>query len=820
MRNRILECSTLLPQANVVILKTAIGLLKLEIVDERVIRVVYTLRDTFLDKPSLMMLPRSHQTLEWSMKETETAVDIETSHLKLVINKVTGAFTWYDQELTILIREPAQGGMSLEEVPVEVTIFDPGTITKSETSVDGGRIVTEGGTKHIDRTAYTSKLDLIFSEGEAIYGLGQHEEGILNYRGHQQILYQHNMKLAVPMFVSSKGYAMLWDTYSLSVFHDDVYGSYFWSDIDDEVDYYFIYGPEFDDIVSEYRQLTGPMPMLPKWAFGYVQSKERYVDQDELIDIAQEYRERGIPLDCIVQDWMTWPEGLWGQKSFDGTRFPDPSQLTRDLHDMNVHLMLSIWPHMRGNGPDQNDMRKHGYLLGNQSTYNAFDPAAQALYWKQANEGLFQYGIDAWWCDCTEPFEKDWHGTIKPEPWKRAVVNSDEAKTYLDPAYINAYSLHHAKMIYEGQRSVTKAKRVLNLTRSYSPGQQRYGTVVWSGDIEATWDRLHKQIAEGLNFAVTGGSKWTFDIGAFFVSPQDQGRINAWFWCGEYPDGCEDEGYRELYVRWFQLGAFLPMFRSHGTDTPREIWRFGSPGDTTYDTLLKFDFLRYRLLPYIYSVAGWETHRNYTMLRNLAFDFRNDPNVYNIEDQFLFGPSMMICPVTVPMYYGPNSTPLPDTAKSREVYLPYGTEWFDFWTGQCYDGGQTIQTSASLEICPIFIRAGSIIPMGPYLQYSGECPGAPWILRIYPGADGSFDIYEDEGDGYGYESGADAWTPIRWDDAMRTLTLEERQGDYPGMVQERAYRIVVVRENHGIGVEQEVVVEETIQYKGNMTTLS
>ena len=370
-------------------------------------------------------------------------------------------------------------------------------------------------------------------------------------------------------------------------------------------------------------------------------------------------------------------------------------------------------------------------------------------------------------------------------------------------------------MIYEGQRSETEDKRVINLTRSYSPGQQRYGTVVWSGDIEATWDRLRKQIAEGLNFTVTGGSKWTLDIGAFFVKPQDQARVNAWFWCGDYPDGCEDAGYRELYVRWFQLGAFLPMFRSHGTDTPREVWRFGEPGELTYDTLVKFDVLRYRLLPYIYSVAGWETHRGYTMLRNIAFDFRHDPMIFDIADQFMFGPAFMVCPVTEPMYFGPNSTPISDSLKTRTVYLPAGADWYDFWTGKRYAGGQNIAANAPLGICPLFVRAGSIITLGPKVQHSGEAPDAPWELRVYPGADGAFDIYEDGGDGYGYESGEFAWTPIRWNDAENTLFIGKREGQFPGMVSQRVFQLVLVNENKGTGDQPEVTFDKILPYEGN-----
>ncbi len=355
----------------------------------------------------------------------------------------------------------------------------------------------------------------------------------------------------------------------------------------------------------------------------------------------------------------------------------------------------------------------------------------------------------------------------------------------------------------------------MNLTRAYSPGRQRYGTTVWSGDIAATWDTLRKQISEGLNFAVTGGAKWTLDIGAFFVAPQHKGRQNAWFWCGDYADGYRDKGYQELYVRWFQLGAFLPMFRSHGTDTPREVWRFGEPGDVMYDTLVKFDLLRYRLLPYIYSLAGWETHRGYTMLRNLAFDFRDDPQVYDVADRFMFGPALMVCPVTEAMHYGPDSVPLAETRKTRSVYLPVGCDWYDFWNGQRYAGGQTIDADAPLDKLPLFVRAGSLLPLGLEVQCSWEQPDAPWELRIYLGANGAFDIYEDAGDGYGYEQGAFSWTPITWDDASQTLTFAERAGSFSEMVPQRVYNVVVVRDTQGVGGEPETRFDRSVVYAGN-----
>ena len=318
---------------------------------------------------------------------------------------------------------------------------------------------------------------------------------------------------------------------------------------------------------------------------------------------------------------MSWPGNKWGQKTFDPDRFPDPDKMTQDLHDLHARLMISVWPKFDNDGPDQLEMRARNLLLGDGVTYDAFNPQARALYWKQANEGLFRHGIDAWWCDCTEPFEPDWHGPVKPEAWQRMVTNTSVFKKYLDPTRINAYSLVHSQGMYEGQRAATEEKRVVNLTRSGYPGQARYGTITWSGDVTARWETLKKQIPAGLNFTITGSPRWTFDIGGFFVDQHS----DQWFWDGAFRDGCDDRGYRELFVRWFQVGAFLPMFRAHGTDTPREVWRFGKPGEVLYDTLVKFIRLRYRLLPYIYSLAGWETQRGYTMLRIPGLRFPRRP---------------------------------------------------------------------------------------------------------------------------------------------------------------------------------------------------
>jgi alpha-D-xyloside xylohydrolase len=367
----------------------------------------------------------------------------------------------------VLTQEPARGGKTLEPVDVTVSVFDESTIREDSESIDGVRMRAGNVRKVIDRQAYHTKLEFEWADGEALFGLGSHEEGMLNLRGQHQYLYQQNMKAVVPVLVSTRGYGVLMDSCSLMTFHDDDSGSYLWTDVDDELDYYFLYGPEFDQIVHQLRFLTGSAPMLPKWAFGYVQSKERYVSQADLIETVREYRARGLPLDCIVQDWKSWTGDLWGQKSLDPERYPDPGQMMKDLHALHAKLMVSIWPTMQPGGANWSEMHDQGFLLGNQATYDAFNPAARACYWKQANEGLFAHGVDAWWCDCTEPFEADWHGSVKPEPEERMRINTEEAKHYLDPELINAYSWHE---INAWSTSPAPLTPVNNVTRR-SPGR-------------------------------------------------------------------------------------------------------------------------------------------------------------------------------------------------------------------------------------------------------------------------------------------------------------------------------------------------------------
>jgi alpha-D-xyloside xylohydrolase len=795
-------------------IETPRGFLELTPYSESIIRVRYAPTPQFSTRPSLMILDAPRVSVDVTVSETTEALTFSTPKLSIRINRQTGAFTYLDSSDQILTKEPDRGGKTLVPTDVVKSIFDETVEAQIRQDADGVHAYVPSATQVVDRQAFHTKLEFEWLPGEALYGLGSHEEGMMNLRGQHQYLYQQNMKAVIPALLSTRGYGILLDSYSFMKFHDDAFGSYLWTDIDDELDYYFIYGPEFDRIVQGIRQLTGKATMLPRWAFGYIQSKECYVSQDELISIVKEYRERGLPLDCIVQDWKSWPQDLWGQKTLDPERFPDPAGMMAELHRMNARLMISIWPNMNPGGDNWREMRDQSFLLGNGGTYDAFQEKARELYWKQANEGLFSYGIDAWWCDCTEPFQADWTGAFRPEPEERLRINTEEAKRYLDPEYINAYSLLHSQGMYAGQRRTGTDKRVVNLTRSAYAGQQRYGTITWSGDVSATWDTLRRQIADGLNFCATGLPYWATDIGAFFVKNDPK----LWFWNGDYDQGIEDMGYRELYVRWFQYGAFLPMFRAHGTDTPREIWRFGEPGEPFYDALVKFLRLRYRLMPYIYSVANMVTHEDYTMMRALPFDFRCDANTHNIDDQFMFGPSLLVNPVTQPMYYTAQSNPLDGVDKSRSVYLPEGADWYDFWTGQRYAGGQTICAAAPLDTIPLYVRSGSILPIGPDITYADEQPNAPLDLHIYPGQSGSFALYDDEGDNYNYEQGKFALICLSWDETARRLTLHERQGDYPGMPGSRQLRIVIEHGTNELPASGESSTR-TVLYEGQEVSI-
>ncbi len=801
--------------------------LRIRFVNERIARVTLTQGKLFAEKQSRIVLAEP-EAMTFAMVENAETYSLRTGALVVEVSKGSGALRYFDANGKLLMREPERGGKWLTPRPVVRNVFDRDTAVEVGQSIDGARAVATKYTAVFDREAFEAKLEFELADDEALFGLGSHEEGYANLRGRSRELYQQNMKAVVPHLVSTRGWGLLLDCCSLMTFHDDALGSYWWADCVDELDYYFIAGGSHDEVVREYRWLTGAVPLPPKWAFGFVQSKERYVTADEVVGAVAEYRRRGISLDCIVLDWKSWPNGAgWGQKSFDPLRFPDPAGFIGELHAMGARLMVSVWPIMTGGCENQMELLDRDLMLGNKATYNAFLSEARECYFAQAERGLLAHGVDAWWCDCTEPFEADWGGAVKPEPHRRLAVNTGESKLYLDDAQINEYSLAHSQGMYEGQRRASESKRVVNLTRSSYAGQSRYGTITWNGDVCATWETLRRSVAEGLNFCATGEPYWTVDAGGFFVANKPE----LWFWRGDYnagtrgltdmnalaPDpndtGCTDRGFWELYVRWMQYAAFLPMFRSHGTDAAREIWRFGEPGTPFYDALAECIRLRYRLMPYVYSTAATVTFKGGSMMRALALAFPEDHATYDVADQFLFGEALMVCPVLRPMHFGAGSQPV-EAERTREVYLPAGCAWYRFDDGEVFTGGQTITADAPLERMPVFAREGSIVAMTAVMQFADEVPDAPWELHVYTGGDAAFTMYEDRGDGYDYERDACAWIPVRWDEMRSELVIGAREGSFAEMVSERDVTVVFHAR------EQVRIAPHSLRYAGAACTVA
>ena len=734
------------------------------------------------------------------LSQDQETICFSNGRLTVQIDPETERFTWSDTGRNrLLFRE--NGKELFRQDVIRYTTDGEEPVIERVRTVDGERNFIKNLKPKTVRQAYRAKLFLCFEEEERLFGLGQGEDGAYDKRHQNTYLYQHNMRIPMPVLTSDRGYGIFFDCGSLMTFEDDAAGSYFLLDTVKQLDYYVICGSRMDDIVSGYRDLTGRAALLPKWAFGYVQSKERYKSAEELRDVVKRYREEEIPLDCVVQDWYTWKEGRWGEKILDPDRYGDMEKYAGEIHDMHAHLMVSVWPNMNSNTEDHAQFLKEGMLLNDLATYDAFDEKARKIYWNQAKKGLFDRGFDSWWCDSTEPFSgPDWGGEIKKEPWERYSAVGGEHKHFLDPEQANLYAVAHARGIYENQRADAPDRRVLNLTRSGYSSSQRYGAVLWSGDIAARWDVMKKQIAEGLSMAASGYPWWTLDIGAFFtVRERTENRgcechddpTPKWFWQGDYEEGVKDKGYQELYTRWLEFGCFLPMFRSHGTDTPREIWNFGEKGTPVYDAIAYYIRLRYRLMPYIYSLAGSVTLEHGTMMRGLIFDFPEDPRAAAIDTEFMFGPALLVCPVTEPMYYDRESREL-DREKKWSCYLPEGSSWYDFRDNKKYEGGQEVTVDAPLDRMPVFVKAGSILPTVEGLQYACQESTGKIILYVYPGADADFTMYEDAGEGYGYEKGEFTLTHLHWDDGKRQLTVNGAQ-DTDGR-----FDIVVILESEGL----------------------
>lgn len=799
-------------QKNGILLSREEKKLSIQFVNSAVVRVRFVPAGDFKDNGTDVCLPRKDELVNYTVRQNHGLVILRSALLKLIISLKTGSIQYFDHLGKLLLAENSESPRNTEKVMLNKNVFNDAD-SKVEKTANGDQVTANIAKKEAVGTAWKARQQFNWQNGEALYGLGSHQEDYMNLRGTMQYLYEYNLKKSMPVLLSTKGYGMLFDAGSAMVFHDDAAGSFIDMLAVNQIDYYFMYGPGFDQIVHHFRSLTGKVELPPKYMFGYIQSKERYTNQHEVDSVFNRFRSTHIPLDVIVQDWLYWKDGLWGYKKFDEKKYPDPIKMIENIHQQNGHLMMSIWPQMASN--EEKEMNDKGFILG-RKIYNAYNPASRQMYWDDyVNKNLFSKGVDAWWPDSSEPVEFDWNrgaNSIADKPEIRFERNLKALADLLGEERVNTYSLHHTMGIYENQRKVNNQKRVVILTRASYPGQQRYGTMVWNGDSKATWNDFKSWIPGGLNYMVTGSPYWTIDAGAFFVRSKAE-----WFSKGDFATGTADSGYREFYVRNIQYAGWLPVLRSHGTDFAREPWQFGSSGEPFYDAIIKQIDLRYRLLPYIYSLAAKVTNEDYTMTRSLLFDFRYDSKVYDIKNEFMFGGSFLVCPVTEPMYFAPGSKPLQGVEKNRSVYLPSQTNWIDFWTGKAFVGGQAIIADAPIDHIPVFVKAGSIVPMGPIVEYATEKPGSPLEIRIYPGKNGSFTVYEDEGDNYNYQKGQSATYTFSWDDRQRELTISNRKGSFKGVVKKRQLNIVLVKAGQGNGVQESA--GKRIIYTGQHTVI-
>jgi len=751
------------------------GLMKVKICFDNMIEVKYTTLPLFLNKPSLVITNDWKTVPGFSVSDNATEISISTSKLKVFINKQTNAIKYTDLSGNTILAEDGAQSKTMAEA----------TIAGIET--------------------YNCSSQFLSPADEALYGLGCHPEDSLsiNYKGRNQDMAIKYMTGAIPVMLSTNGYGLFWDNYSASNFYGAEAANTkfkYVSESGNMVDYYFVYGPDFDQIISAFRDATGNAPMFPKWAFGLFQSQDRYKSQAEVLSVKDGYRNNHIPVDCIVQDWFYWEPNLIGSHVMYPERYPNPKAMLDELHAANIHAMISIWPVM-AKGPKTYDQMAHSggltdILWDNVMThtfdnyYDAHSAPARDLYWKQVYDSLIgRYGWDAWWVD-------------QCEPDNGAKLDDRRKSNYaigrgID--YFNTYSLMHSTGLYEHWRKDIPNKRAFFLIRQAFAGQQRNASTLWSSDITCTWEAYKNQVPQGINACASGIPYWTSDIGGYHF------HWNAPNWAAPIN--------RELFTRWFQFGTFSPIFRIHGKG---ERALFSTNWDTdTKSILLKYDNLRYRLMPYIYSLSWKVTNEGYTLMRSLAFDFRNDEGIKNIPDQYMFGPAFMVNPVTKRMYSLPNSNGI---NKTRKVYLPKSANWYDFWTGELIPGGQTIDAPATIETLPLYIKAGSIVPMGPYLQYATEKVADPIELRVYTGANADFELYEDENDTYNYEQGKYATISMSWNEGNKVLTIKDRKGNFPGMLKDRTFLVVWVTPKNGTGVEP-AQTAETVKYSGKETRI-
>jgi alpha-D-xyloside xylohydrolase len=642
--------------------------------------------------------------------------------------------------------------------------------------------------KDVNRDTYRVRQSFLLDKDEAIYGLGQQMNGRMNQRGQYIYMLQQNMKVAIPFIHSIKGYGLFWDNYSPTHFTDSDNETFFDSEVGDCADYYFMYGGNADGVIAQMRDLTGQAPLMPMWTFGFSQSRERYKTQNELLEVVEKYRSLKVPLDGIIQDWQYWgSDSNWNAMSFQPNIFPDPKGMVDKVHQMNAHIFIVAWPGVGPKTKQYAEFKEKNMLInfdtwppkGGVKPYDVYNPKARGIYWDYLNKGIFSLGADAWWLDSSEPD----HINFKPEDF--------DQPTYLGSfrSVRNAFPLQHVGGVYDNQRKVSSDKRVSILTRSAFAGQQRYGANTWSGDVGSNWQTFRKQISAGLNFSLSGIPYWNTDIGGFFAGSFVKG------------GGAKNPDFQELYVRWMQFATFTPLMRSHGTDIPREIYQFGERGSWPFDVQEKFINLRYSLIPYTYSTAWNVTHNSGSFIRALMMDFPKDKKAINIDNQFMFGRSILVTPIT------------DKGVKTQPVYLPAGTKWIDFWTGDNFDGGTTIDKASPIDILPLYIKAGSIIPWGPKVQFAEEKKWDNLEVRIYPGADADFTLYEDEGNSYNYEKGQFSEVHFHWDDSDKLLSISDRKGNFPGMLKNRKFNFVWVDKENGIGTGSSKA-DKSIVYKG------
>ncbi|SFD55169.1 alpha-D-xyloside xylohydrolase [Chitinophaga sp. CF118] len=893
---------------------------KLQVITDKIIRVTASANDSISATPSLIAIVTGAPDVKWTSEEKDNKVTLKTGELTATVNLGTGEVLFTDKAGNIILQEKKGGGKT----------FTP-------ENIDGHPLY---------------KVQQVFESpaGEAFYGLGQHQTGLMNYKDQDVDLTQYNSVAVVPFLVSSRHYGILWDNYSITRFGDDrkyeelgklllynkegkpegltatyafrkkpdsifvkrnenkidytfipslkdipagypmAKGIITWegsispltdglqkfyitssgyikiwidgqlmldkwregwnpgpsvfqhqlfkarkhaikvewipesdqafislkqlsptpetlhnkialtSEAGEKIDYYFVYGNNTDEVIGGYRTITGAATIVPKWALGYWQSRERYKTQREVISTVQAFRKKNIPLDNIVMDWSYWKQDAWGSQEFDPARFPDAKGMIDSLHSIyHTHFMISAWPKFYKDIDNYKLFDNKGWLykqnikdgqkdwIGNgyvSTFYDAFNPDARKLFWSLLSKHLFSKGVDAWWLDATEP---DIYSNSTIEH-RKELMNPTALGS--STQYFNPYALQNAKGIYEGQRKENPDQRVFILTRSAFAGIQHYGAATWSGDIASRFDELARQIPAGLNFSLSGLPYWTTDIGGFYVEDKyDQ----------PDPKGADLQEWRELNTRWFQYGAFCPLFRSHGQYPYREPFNIAPENSQEFKSMLYYDQLRYRLMPYIYSLAGHAYHDGYTLMRGLIMDFDKDTTVQHIGDQFMFGPSLLVNPVYT------------YKARSRKLYLPANTGWYNIYNGQYTEGGKYITADAPLDRMPLYVKAGSIIPIGPALQYTSQLPADTITLFVYTGSNGKFSLYEDEGVNYNYEKGQFSTISFNYNEASKTLTIGKREGSFPGMLKQRSFRVVKA---NGAGLNFDTKNGKLISYTG------